>query len=466
MKQPGPFGARWLAEAVRLGDSGARTPAVEDAEQRARAAGGDVEQRILQRARLLAEQDGTLEALSDWRRQLRLGVLIVLALALLGGFSTALAVLGDGDRPVNVIWALGALLGLHGLMLLLWLINMLMADPETGGAIARLWFRFMEKLGGRLYIPRAFATISARAGLTRWWLSALTHAFWFVALSGAWLALVVALALRSYGFGWETTILPPGVFLEFVEIAGWLPSRAGFGTPDAEAVRASALTASAEQVFTQEPAVRRAWSSWLLGALLFYGIVPRAALLLLSGAIIRRRLRQTRLDPASPAWATLAARLQPASEQGGVTDPESEASVSPVLNHAPGAQAPPALLALELAPRHDWPPGVADTVQVMGYADTREQRRAVLERLLEQPVRRLLLVCHAGLSPDRGTLGWIAELSAGAARTGVWLTATDHRPERMQVWRESLLKMGFEEQEILPDEAGALAWLDGDRHER
>ena len=43
------------------------------------------------------------------------------ALALFSGIGLALGALGDGARPVNVLWALGAPGGLHALTFLLWL---------------------------------------------------------------------------------------------------------------------------------------------------------------------------------------------------------------------------------------------------------------------------------------------------------------------------------------------------------
>ncbi len=452
-----PFAARWLAEAVRGGSSSADGQA--EAEQYARSTADDFEQRVFQWARFLGERDGTLDSLLAWRRRLRLATVVLVGLALLGGFSTALAVLGDSRTAVNVIWVLGALLGLHLLTLVLWLINIAVAGPEAGGMIGRLWFRVVEKLGGRFHVPQAFATVSARAGVMQWWLSMLTHAFWLAALCGAWLGLVAALSLRAYSFGWETTILPPDLFVRFVELAGWLPAQAGFAGPDAEAVRRSALEAMGGSVLEQEPALRRAWSSWLLGALLFYGIVLRGLVLLFCAVVIRHRLSRFRIKPSAPAWAGLGRRLNPISEQGGVTGPASVDPYQPVRGRTTEASGPPAILALELGPQRPWPPPVAAGVRTMAVADSREQRYQALIELRALSPRRLLLVCDAELSPDRGTLGWLAELSALAAETRVRLLDTD-RGERLQAWREALGAMGFTDAEIILDEDRAQAWLE------
>src|SRR5690606_37281595 len=134
----------WLCEAIRLREE--QTGPLEDGEanRRARQAGPRLEQRIEQRALLLDERDGQLTALRHWRQGARLALLALLLLALLSGAGLAFAALGDGQRPVNVFWALGSLLGLHLLTLLGWLGGLLFTR-DAGSALGRLWW-LSEKL--------------------------------------------------------------------------------------------------------------------------------------------------------------------------------------------------------------------------------------------------------------------------------------------------------------------------------
>ncbi len=94
----------WLAETLRLSE--ARAGTLEDAEacRQARAGGGDLRQRLLVRARWLAQRDGLDRALGHWRQGAALALALLAALALGSGAGLALAALGDGSRPVNLLW--------------------------------------------------------------------------------------------------------------------------------------------------------------------------------------------------------------------------------------------------------------------------------------------------------------------------------------------------------------------------
>src|SRR5690606_33098868 len=134
---PNTLDRLWLTEAIRLREEQAGPLEDSEANRRARAAGGDLAQRIQTRALLLAERHGQLAALRHWRQGARLALLGLLLFGLFAGFGLALAALGDGQRPVNVFWALGSLLGLHLLTLLGWIVGLLLAG-DSGGALGRL----------------------------------------------------------------------------------------------------------------------------------------------------------------------------------------------------------------------------------------------------------------------------------------------------------------------------------------
>jgi hypothetical protein len=453
------FESRWLAEALRLRES--VTGALEDAEavRAARAAATDVEQRILVRARRLGEREGLAQAIAAWRPRTRLLLLALAFVALISGFGVAVAVLGDGSRPVNVVWALGGLLGVHLLSLLLWLLGQWLGGRDAGGALGQVWLWLSARLlPGRTHAQAAasLAALLGRAGLTRWWLGAVTHGVWLLALTGALAGLLVTLAARRYGFVWETTILPAEVFVRFIHWAGWLPAQFGFATPDAAAVRAAGGAVPGGE------GARLAWSSWLIGCVVVYGIAPRLLLWLLCLGLYLDGRRRLRLDLSLPGYAALAARLAPVSERIGVTDAAPAALRRAHVDAAhPVGGRDAVLLGLELRADLSWPPGLPPGARDGGVVDSREQRRRTLAQLAAAPPQRLLVACDSRLSPDRGSLEFIADLSRNAGECRVWLLrpAAAEDPARREHWRESLRDLGLDARGVIEDAEAALAWL-------
>ena len=266
---------RWLAESVRRREERSGPLEDGDAVVAARAGGGDVESRILRRAQLLGEREGLAAAIGLWTARARVATLLLVVVALGSGFGAAVAVLGDGMRAVNVVWALGGLLGVHLLSLMVWLVGLGLGERDGGGLLGRAWLGLSSRLAGAREmtdVTQALVDLLGPPRLLRWWLGAVTHAVWLAALAGAVVGLIVTLATRRYGFAWETTILPADVFVRAVRIVGWLPAQLGFAMPDADSVRASG------DVALPGEAARIGWSSWLVGCVVAYGVVPRLLL--------------------------------------------------------------------------------------------------------------------------------------------------------------------------------------------
>lgn len=453
------FESRWLAEALRLRES--TGGALEDAEavRAARSIEGDVEQRILVRARELGEREGMVRIIAGWRPRERLLLALLAAFALVSGFGVAVAVLGDGSRPVNVVWALGGLLGVHLLSLLLWFVSQWLGGREAGGALGQVWLWLSTRfLSGPhpAQVGAALVALLGRSGLMRWWLGAVTHGLWLLALAGALAGLLITLAARRYGFVWETTILPTEVFVRFIQAMGRLPAQFGFAIPDAAAVRAGGAGG------VQDEAARIAWSSWLIGCVVIYGIVPRLLLWLACLGLFVSGRRRLRLDLSLPGYAALVERLAPASERIGVTD--AAPAVLPHAHieaaHAVDGHAA-VLLGLELRPDLPWPPALPTHVRAAGVVDSREQRRRMLTQLAAAPPARLLIACDPRLSPDRGSLELIAELSRHAGECRVWLIrpGAGDDPARRMHWRESLRDIGLDASGVIEDATRALDWL-------
>ena len=236
------FSDRWLAEAIRLESfSGSQ---LERAEAGARSLDSNPEARVLRWAALLSAHTRLVQAMHGWRQRAGAVLVLMLVLAFAGGLSAALGVMGSGDAPVNVLWALGALLGVNLLMLSIWLISMSMAPGAMSAG--RLWFWLSGRFYGRdaLTLAQSFSALSQRAGATRWWLAGISHGVWTAALAGALAGLLIALSLRSYAFVWETTILPASVFTSLVQSLAYLPSLIGFPMPDDNTIRTAGLIGS------------------------------------------------------------------------------------------------------------------------------------------------------------------------------------------------------------------------------
>lgn len=449
---------QWLCEAVRLREEHAGPLEDNEANRYARLAGGDLVQRIEYRALWLAERDGLRSALQHWRQGARLALLVLLLLALLTGAGLAYAALGDGQRPVNIFQALGSLLGLNLLMLLVWLSGFLLSG-DSASALGRLWLWLSEKFARdarAAQLAPALLLLLQRQRLGRWGLGLLAHGLWLLILLSAMAVLVGLLSTRRYGFVWETTLLNSDAFVAFTQSVGALPAMFGFGLPEIDVIRASGGNA------VDAEAARQAWSIWLLGALLVYGIVPRLLLALL--CLWRWRQGQARLalDPDQAIYVALRERLQPGSERLGVVDMASAGESLPAgAGPAAGFSGSGAVLvAIELDDTQPWPPAsLPPSVGNAGILDSREQRQFLLDQLSLHPPERLLIACDPRRSPDRGTLALIAELARTAVTARVWLLspppgeAVDE--DRLTAWRSIL-----QERQLDHGGAGLLQWLE------
>lgn len=428
------------------------TPEPDAPEQLAlwREQGADGEQRLLLRAR---HRLGAAAArLAPVPRRLAWALA---ALCLLVGLLSAAGVwslLGTGERPVNVVWAWLALLGPHLLMFTLWLLGLLIgrAPPWSGRSLAALAERLPGLLPDRAAVEALWDGLR-EAGAGRWLFSALSHLVWLAALGGALVGLLLALSLRRYGFTWETTILPATWFESAVGVLAWLPAALGLPQPDA------ALVAASGEGPVASSAARRAWSFWLLGGLLIYGLLPRLIALLVCRWRLRRALRTLQVPWQRPYYAVLQRRLAPRSTRLGVVDADPGADVpEPFVLGGVGEGC--AVLGLDLPADWPWPP-VAPAARDLGRCESREQRRAVLHALTDRPAAKLLVVVEGAQSPDRGTLRFLGELCTHCRQLGVWL-AGDDRDQRRALWRQQLQAHGLPERCAFEDERDALGWLD------
>ncbi|GIX34870.1 MAG: hypothetical protein KatS3mg126_0649 [Lysobacteraceae bacterium] len=413
-----------------------------------RAEPGGREARADARARArLGAPAARLEAVAERSRWLLLALAV---LVLLAGAAGGFALLGDGSRAVNVVWAWMALLGPHLAMLVLWLFGLAAGSGPSALGRALLWLgRRWPRLLPEPAAARALGGLVGSAAVARWGLSLLSHLLWLAALAGALIGLLLALSLRRYGFVWETTILPEGWFERGVMALAWLPAQLGLPQPGPDLIRASGEAA------VSDPAGRQAWSFWLVGSLLSYGLLPRLIAALVCLVLLRRSLDRLRLPWEQPYYTRLQDRLAADSERSGIVDPDPGRERDAPWRSAAAGQGR-AALALDLPP--DWPWALPTGVEDLGRCETREQRRRVLERLSARPPARLLVAVEAAQSPDRGTLRWLGEMAARSQALAVWLAGPD-RDGRRALWCELLQRCGLPRERIHEDAAAAMRWL-------
>lgn len=452
---PTPLQRLWLSEAIRLREEHAGPLDDAEANRLARAAGGDLPERIQHRALLLARRDGQWQALLHWLQGARLAMLAMIILALLSGIGLALAALGDGSRPVNVFWALGSLLGLNALTLLGWLLGLLLTR-DSAGALGRLWLWLSEKLArdaSAAQLAPALLITLQRQRLTRWGLGLLVHGVWAMAMLSALVILLLMLATRRYGFVWETTILGGETFIALTQAIGALPALLGFSLPDAELIRASGDSALLSE------SARQSWAGWLVGVLLIYGLLPRLALVLLCLWRWQTGKAALRLDLDLPGYNLLRQRLQPDSERLGICDAAPSALHQPQAGANLGQASGTLLLGVELDDSRSWPPALPTGVSDAGIIDSREQRRLLLEQLTRFPPERLAIACDPRRSPDRGSLALLGELARTAGATRIWLLpplpGQSLDSARLADWHQALDSL-----QLAHSDAAPLSWLE------
>ena len=430
---------------------------------------------VQQRAWLLGERLGLPAELERWRH---LGWGVVLALALLMAFTglgLARAVLGEG-RSINAVAAFVSLLGLHLVMLLVWLGGILLAGrrwagPLLGRAALALTARLpLERGPHALTLLQSFTAVLRRQGLLGWLTGAVSHGIWTLAFVITLAVLAFGFAFHAYTLTWETTILSAGFFQRFVQFTGALPALLGFAVPDAAAVQGVGNAAAGA---AQPLASQREWAWWLMGCVLAYGLLPRALLLLLSlwrwhGG--RRRLAG-QVDMADPYVRRIVARLDALEPPPQVIDPERRPAVAPAVPRrasqaAPGAPGSLAVVGFELPPEQPWPvpglpPGDEAPERIAGSA---REREAVLARLAQTRPESLLLVVSAPASPDRGTARFLREAAPLAARCALLLLGADDAAAAapgaaVARWRQWLDSEGFEAVAGLQTAQEAMNWI-------
>lgn len=428
----------WLCEALRLKET--QWGQLDDRAASLRASQEPTAARqIAVRANLLGETSGVVLALGRVQSGLWIALCVLLGVAVLVGSSAALAALGTGHQPVNVVSALVVLLGANLFSLALWLLSLILG-VGSGGWLAQGWQWLVRKLatGPEVALAgQAWWSIWQQAAGLRWVLSSVTHACWLLASLTMLVVLSFTLSIRHFSFAWETTLLSADSFIALTQILGAVPQWFGFAIPDSETVRASGhLSSNSAQA-------QALWASWLMGALICYGLIPRALLFIASLLMVARAWPRTQPQLKSPYYQALLVKMEPAAlSPEGLPPPAVKPRYPPqdnVANSATYAM----ITGIEL--EGEWPPlGLGSAIVHTVMIDSRDTRNMALGLVAQLNPRRLVIACDARHTPDRGTLRLIAELSSYASKTLVWLQPAgraeglDGADGRISVWKNQL----------------------------
>ena len=429
------FADRLLAEAVcaveREGAADQR-----QADDAARAAGGDFETRIVVRARSLAMAEPLREALRQVRRATTLIGVVIMLVAVLAGAGAARAALRE--QAVNFFWAMGGLLGIQTILLAAWALMMwrgpqALSGGSAGGVVLALGRRMAlrwQATAASAAAIEATGAVYGRGSMGRWMFSAISHGLWVAFNAACLLMVILTLIASEKRFVWETTILSADAYTRLTQTMAWLPGKVGFRTPTDEQVAAS--NGATDE--TGSEAMRHAWSGLLVGSLVIYALAPRLLLFGLCLGRARGARARWRLDTSRPGYLRLQSTLMPQAERLGVVDPAGAtggevgagagASLQPQPAPPGGFEGDPVILGLEIEPPGwPWPPAV-DGVrwEDLGLVDDRGDRQRVLSRLgsLSDRPRIVVVVCSLSTTPDRGHRSFLISLQE-AAGTAVGL---------------------------------------------
>lgn len=460
------FPDRLLCEAVRVfeefhGEAPVRTEELEAL----RASDLPLEARVVQRARRLAACEPLERSLAGLGSAIRLAVGIGAALAVISGAAAASGALGFGrEEEINVSVVVGALLVVQTILLVLWLASSTILGRTKSAsslgsglvAIARRLFLRSNTDAPAVAASSAFAEVVTRSSIGKWTFGAISNGLWLAFNLTVLCTCVFLLSTRHYVFVWETTLLSDASFERIVHAASALPAALGFDVPG-DRVLADSRWGSGS---TPGDEARLAWSGFLLGSIVAYGIVPRAFFFLMSLGLARAAKSRYRLDLTRTGFARLRTQLLPSSKPIGIVDPDRGDAPRPAPK--PKAEAgerplgPPAWVGIEIdAPQSGWPPSIGRQRPTdLGFVDDGKDRHRVLEALARERTEpsTLVVACALTTTPDRGIRAFLEELRSSVSTPLVLVLSEGQRlrsrtdaqgvQERVAHWRRMAEQAG------------------------
>lgn len=427
----------WLTETVRLVEKDNGRFQDDDVNRQASAIHDNFTGRLMYRAQLIGSQYGLKVAQIHWLRAAYLSFLLLIILAVFSGTGIAFSALAS--NPINLYWAILCLLGVHFVMLLIWLLSWILLPTESGSFFIHLWSWLIQRFTRKNTVSQLLpAFITLFGGNIRWLIGTVVNFLWSVILVIALIVLVILLATKHYSFEWQTTLLSTDTVITITNMLGKVPAMLGFIIPDASIIRTS------EQPITLAE-VRSAWAVWLLGIFIVYGVFVRLGLLFFCWLKWRIACQRITLNTKLPEYQLLMADLAP-----GI----SKTIVDQETNHLSYADASDEQVAITgqknmlVAIDIDESWSVPDLVHFVGFMNTIEQQKQILDRLQHDPAKKLLIAIDADRSPDRGITNRIKLLCNKSQDCRIWLINQGRQHHNWLDWMQTL-----------PLEQANLAWL-------
>lgn len=371
--------------------------------------------RLFRRAVLLAPQLDLDQELAHWRGWLMWVSLVCAVLVAILSYGLVGAVIG-GDRSINALGALAAVLGPHFVSLTLWLIA-LTFGADSGG-LPRWILSASTQLPGfrrrssRLLLDAGLSVLGQHRRLLSWAFGTMMHAIWALAFVLTLIGLFSAFSFFAFRLTWETTILSPEVLARFAQISGSLPSLLGFATPDV----ANVLSGEGDH---------KGWALWLIGCTLVYGLGLRALAGAISATMLWRTSRHLRVDTQDPYIRKIMQRFESLNAPE-VIDTEHAITQKPAAARL-GSESRSgwAVIGFELPQNLAWPPSWAAGNRLVEKTDgSAASKRATLAQLRLAGPKRLIVICNSTASPDRATERFIREAATCADATAVLLVSS------------------------------------------
>lgn len=458
------FKQRLLTEAVRQLELLHGHPFNEaPAQAAAQATEGDFEHRLVTHAEHLHCAPALRTAMQHLSHMLALSAAVLLLLAVCAGVAAAQFAFSAEPEPViNVYWLLTALLAVPLLTLLLWLVLLCIPHNFGGHLLGKLVVNLGRWLSQRFHPSDDALTAVSRArsrlllqGGGYWLFSALSHGLWLAYLVGVLAVTLILLSIRQYGFVWETTILSADSYIALTRLLSTPLESLGLPTPQAEQIAASRWD---NGIVTTDSA--GAWSGFIVGCIMVYGLFPRLLGLGISLLLYQRACQRVRLDTHLMGYARLHTVLQPYSQSLGVVDPDHPAATtarSPATGGPSTTGGQPAIVAVEAELPSEWPPALGHEWLDLGVIDDRHSRSRVLQHLAQlQPspkIGALVMVAALPMTPDRGIGRLLAQLIAAYPGTSLLLLSDGQRlrqrehhadvVQRIADWRQLGLQAGI-----------------------
>lgn len=423
----------WQAELIRMREAGGNINTDAVLKQTILEKYDTLDQRIIQRANLIAQQDQIQDHLDNWLNSAKLAIAVIWVLALFSGIGVAISTLAH--NKINLSSALIAILGLHLVTFILWLLSYL-PFVQTGSSLSKIWLWLSKYLSTKKsnQAGQALLNLFSRCQAWRPTIGIISHSTWLIALIGASISLLVLLSTKQYSFHWETTLLSAADFIQLTHILGSLPAILGFPIPDTNTISLSLTDQPLDQQLQSQ------WSVWLLGCIFVWGLLPRALALVVCIISLRRNLGNLAIDTNLPGWMQLRELLSPRHKVIGVDKPATTEQIkSLVKNKTDLRNAQAAIIGHELKPNTPWPPATLPAnVYDLGTGSSRSDHKEI-RNILKQHNLRLLLICNPELTPDRGAIAWFNELRENA----IDLQILCGQGARTTIWDNMLSKHGF-----------------------